>query len=94
MTYRAIVRYTLNGDGASVNSEQAVIHDRLKKLGFYLVGAGTWNCDKLSPANIPALGAVLADIINVSARTKGKVKLDHVWSFVDVPDAKPEAGAS
>jgi len=82
--YRTIVRFALNGESGVASKEQSAIQDRLRKLGFYLIGTGTWNCDNLSPANFPVLAEVLGDVIGVSERTEGSVALDHVWSYVDV----------
>jgi len=39
----------------------------------------------LPEANLAQLADLLRDITNVSGISAGKVKLDHIWSYVDIP---------
>ncbi len=84
MAYRAIVRFSLDGD-ANSTQRNTVIVPQLEALGFVNIGTATWSHDALPPASIPALATVLNDIMTVSARTGGMVTLDHIWSYVDIP---------
>lgn len=83
MQYRAILRFSLDGDTGSAYRNP--IAQRLKDLGFDNIGTGSWNCDHLDAADLESFANIVHDIMAVGTKTDGKTQLDHVWSYVDIP---------
>lgn len=86
MAYRAILRFSFDGDDGSAQRNRIV--PRLERLGFVNIGTATWNCSALAPGDVGTYSAIVNDIMTVAATTKGQVRLDHIWSYVDIPDAR------
>lgn len=85
MAYRAIIRFSFDGDNGSKLRNPIVT--KLETLGFYRIGTATWNHDALPAPDVPKFASIVNEIMAVSSKNPS-VKLDHIWSYVDIPEKK------
>jgi hypothetical protein len=75
---RAIVRYSINGEGSNDTGNRA--REGLEASGFEKIGTATFEADG---AETRELIAALRALLAVLERPPGGGSLDHLWVYVD-----------
>jgi len=79
---RAIVRYSINGE--QTNATGNAVRKLLQDAGFDRVGTASF--EAFGPPQ-PILVAALRDALDILENPLGGGELDHLWLYVDDPEA-------
>ena len=74
---RAIVRFSLDGDGGGTNND---VRKCLRNAGFVRTGTSTFECEHDDQA--VALEA-LSEMLAILGNPRGGGTVDHVWIYLD-----------
>jgi hypothetical protein len=79
---RAIIRFSLDGVGASTVGTRAEAKSALEQVGFESIGTSSYEADN---PNQTVLVDGLRQALDIFEHAPAGVSLDHLWIYLDSP---------
>jgi histidyl-tRNA synthetase len=81
--YRAIIRFSLDGDSASRETLTNNTRKSLEAIGFKKIGTGSYENTNLNATDVGTFLDVVKQIANCHGIGGGLNSVDHLWFYLD-----------